>query len=310
MVSGSGQHALDGARFDVAIVGGGPAGLSAALLLGRCRRSVALFDDDRPRNARARAAHGFFTRDGVAPAELRRIGREQLTPYGVRVFDATVEDIQRESDGFRLETAGGLRVGARKLLLATGMRDYLPDIPGVAECTGAGVYQCPFCDGWEVRDRVLGAFGSDAACVELAFALKSFSDSVTLFTGGLYSLSHEDRARLERQRIAWRTEPVTRLGSRDGRLSHVRLASGDEVPCDALFVHFGQEQRSPFVERLGCELTPARTVRTYHNERTSVPGVFVAGDASIEMQSIAVAAAEGYKAAVAIHRELREEDQR
>jgi thioredoxin reductase len=290
--------------FDVAVIGGGPAGLSAALVLGRCRRRVVVFDDHLPRNERALHSHGFFTRDGTPPLELLRLGRAELAPYDIRFIDAHADSVLRRGDAFEIRAGAERPVRAHKLLLATGLRDRIPDLPGFAECLGAGVYQCPYCHGWEVRDQVLGAYGVGASVFDLALGLRTWSSDVSVFTDDNFAPDPAQMERASRNGVAVHTEAIESLVLNERRLSGVRMKSGKSVKCEALFVHAGQEQRSNFAAQLGCELTPENLVVTHHNERTSAPGVFVAGDASVELQSIAVSVAEGYKAAVAIHLEL------
>lgn len=299
------EHALE--TYDVIVVGGGPAGLSAALVLGRCRRRVLVLDDCGPRNARSRAAHGFYTRDGATPGELRQIAIEQLEPYSVTVQERRVTSARRIQGGFFVESQGANHQ-ARKLLLATGLRDRVLNVPGADALACAGVYQCPYCDGWEVRDRVLGVYAPCDNAAELALGLLTWSRDVVLFTGKAVELSGEDRAQLARHRVRVYDSLLAEVVGRPGELDHVRLASGECVKVEALFLHHGQEPRSPLAEELGCAVEPNGAVRASADQRTNVPGLFVAGDVASGVQSIAVSAAEGYRAAIAINRELREED--
>lgn len=208
---------------------------------------------------------------------------------------------------FAIQAADEPTVVARKLLLATGVRDRMPELPGFAECWGSGVYQCPYCHGWEVRDRTLWAYGVGPKVFDLGLGLLSWSSDVSVFTDDKFPVTASDTERARKHGVTVYTEAIDRLVVNKRGLAGVRMRSGRFVGCEAMFVQAGQEQRSHFAAELGCELTPENTVRTYHNERTSVPGVFVAGDASVELQSIAVSVAEGYKAAVAIHLELSKE---
>jgi thioredoxin reductase len=293
------------AEYDVLIVGGGPAGLSAALVLGRCRRRVALFDDGRPRNARSRAAHGFFTRDGTPPGELRRVGRAQLAPYAVEVRDLTVVDARRLERGFEVTTAEGASWRGHKLLLATGMRDRTPDVPGLEPLLGAGVYHCPYCDGWEAHGTRLGAYARGRGGVDFAVCLKTWGDQVALFTDGDAPLGDGERALLAAHGVELYEAPLAALEGEGGRLARVRLRGGRAVACGSLFLHSGQDQAAPFAVALGCAPGPNGTIATGACESTGVPGLFVAGDASHDLQWVVVAAAEGAKAAHAINRELR-----
>jgi thioredoxin reductase len=296
--------------YDSLIVGGGPAGLSAALVLGRCCRKVLLCDDGRPRNVRSRALHGFLSRDGLSPLELRREAREQLRRYpSVEVRDGHVEDASCAGDGFVAHLADGSTVHARTLLLATGVKDRLPDIEGLADFWGHGVYPCPYCDAFEVCGRRLGVLGRGPDALALCRALLGWSRQVLLFTDGPTELGPEEERALERKQVRILRERVRRCaGSQDRGLEQVELADDSAVECEALFVHAGQQQRSPLVERLGCRLNPRGTVETGAFESTEVPGLFVAGDASQNVQLAIIAAAEGAEAAFAINRTLARQD--
>jgi thioredoxin reductase len=295
--------------LDVVVVGGGPAGLNAALVLGRCRRNVVLCDAGRPRNAASRGVHGFLSRDGVAPQELRRIAREQLAAYpSVEVRETEVTDAACDGDGFAVTTADGVRVRSRKLLLATGTRDELPDIDGFQRFYGRGVYNCPYCDGWENRDRPIAVYGQGRSGAGFALELTGWSRDIILFTDGDHSLAKKDRARLERHGIGVVEEPIARLEG-DGELERVRLASGDGIGRLALFFIQEEGQDVSFlIERLGCDLGHTGKVETGRYEKTNVPGLYVAGDASRRVQFAIVAAAEGAMAAFAINTELLRDD--
>jgi thioredoxin reductase len=294
--------------FDAIIVGGGPAGLSAALLLGRCRRKVCLIDSGRPRNARARAVHGVFTRDGTRPMELRRMGRVELAPYDVTIQDDEVVSVARTEQGFVAETRRGKSIKGKKLLLATGVRDRIPDRPGFRQLFGAGVYVCPYCDGWENRDRRLAVYASAEEGPEHALALLTWSQDVMLVTTG-EALSNEERERLARNGIGIHEHAIRSLEGAEGGLRALVLESGARIERDALFVHLGSDQTTPFAEQLGCELHTNGTVCVHEGERAT-RGVFVAGDASQDLQLVAIAIAEGVKAACQINIELRKESRR
>jgi thioredoxin reductase len=289
--------------FDVIVVGGGPAGLSAALMLGRCRRRVLVCDLAQPRNRQSRALHGYLTRDGVAPAELIELGRRELTPYGVKLRSVGVTAACRTDDRFRVTLADGHEEEALFLLLATGVVDDLPLVPGFEDCYGRSVFHCPYCDGWEWRDRRLAVFGRGIDALKLALALKTWSADVALCTGGA-PVAARARIRLERNAIAVRTDPIARLTHDAGVLAGIVFAHGEPLACDALFFSSGQHPQSDIAVRLGCALTRHGTVKTGTLSDTNVPGVFVAGDASRDAQFIVVAAAEGVKAAIAINTAL------
>lgn len=297
-------------RYDVIIVGAGPAGLSAALLLGRCRRRVLVCDAGEPRNAAARAVHGFFTRDGTSPAALRQVGREQLRQYtSVELRNVGVVDAQRAGTGFSVELSGGESVSGRKLLLATGVVDHLPPVEGIERLYGRSVFHCPYCDGWEVADRPIAIYGRGALGRGLALELTAWSRDLVLCTDGPAQLSSEDLAHLLRAGIGVREERVLRVeGTDGGALERIVFATGDVLPRHALFFNIGQRQRSDLPARLGCAFTESGDVWTGQYESTSVPGLYVAGDASRLVQLVVVAAAEGAEAAFAINMALLKED--
>jgi thioredoxin reductase len=297
--------------FDAIIVGGGPAGLNAALVLGRCRRTVLLCDAGKPRNSVSRGVNGFITRDGALPFEIRDLGRAELAKYpSVEIRDIGVDDINFKPDGFEAVLGDGKRERARKVLLATGVVDNLPDIPGFHELYGHGVYNCPYCDGWEERDRRFAVYGPEDHGLNFALQLKTWSDDIVLLGDGGCGFSEEQRDLLNRNGIVIREEKVSRLESRDDALSGIRFEDGSFIERDALFFITGAKLNCGLATKLGCELTDKGVVRTEGNEKTNVPGLFVAGDASQRAQFAVVAAAEGALAALEINSQLARENLR
>lgn len=295
--------------YDVIIVGGGPAGLSAALMLGRSRRRVLVCDTGRPRNAASRAMHGFLSRDGMAPQEFLAVARDQLRQYDtVELRHAEVVEAACRPDArFHVALADGSTFTARKLLIATGVIDNLPPIPGFAELYGRGVFHCPYCDGWEVRDRPLAVYGRGARGLGLSLELTGWSRDLVLCTDGPAEIDVEGRARLARNGIRVREERLVCLEGREA-LERVVFASGEPLPRQALFFTTGQTQQSALAVNLGCEFNEKGTVRTGKYESTHLAGLYVAGDASRAVQWVVVAAAEGAEAAFAINSDLLRED--
>lgn len=293
---------------DAIVVGAGPAGLSAALILGRARRSVIVCDDGRPRNARSHALHGFLTRDGEHPQQLRAIGFDQLRRYGIEVRAHAVVEAACVDARFTARLETGAVVTSRALLLATGVEDDMPAIEGFEALYGRSVFHCPYCDGWEVRDQPLAAYGPGPKGYKLAVALTTWSADVVLFTGGGPGPTRQERATLRALDIPVQREPIARLEAVEGRLDRVVLADGHAVSRRAFFFKTGVRQRSPLAVSFGCELTPKGVVRTNRLEGTGVPGLYVAGDASEDVQLAIVAAAEGAKAGFAIDEYLRARD--
>lgn len=295
--------------IDVIIVGAGPAGLSAALMLGRCRRRVVVFDNGHPRNGASTALHGFLTRDGIPPPDFLALAREELRRYDtVSLRDVAVERAECQDSRFAVTLAGGERVVARKLLLATGVVDNLPQVDGFAELYGRSAYHCPYCDAWELRDQPLAVYGRGGRAVGLALELTQWSRDLVICSDGPSEIDDEGYARLARLAIAVHEAPVSRFEGRDGILSRIHFTNGTSVARRALFFTTGQSQRSQLLDDLGCEFNEKGTVRTGKYETTHLPGLFVAGDASRAVQWVIVAAAEGAEAAYAINTDLLKED--
>jgi len=293
------------AMLDALIIGGGPAGLSAALVLGRCRRSVLVVDAGQQRNRRSEAMNGYLTRDGIPPSEFLLQARSEVARYGVEKRACAAIDARRERDGsFTVELEGGETLRARTLLLATGVRDALPAIEGLDSLYGTSVHHCPYCDGWQHRDRRLVAYGSGDASVGLALTLRTWSEHVTACSAGDAPTS-EFRGHAERNGIGLRESQVVRLEAQAGVLHRVVFADGTTLECDALFFNTAQAQRSDLPRRLGCTFKEDGGVRTDDRQCTGIPGLYLAGDAEKEVQFVIVAAAEGAVAATAINRELQ-----
>jgi thioredoxin reductase len=295
--------------YDCIVVGGGPAGLSAALMLGRCRRRVLVCDVGEPRNRWSHAVHGFLTRDGLPPGTFLRMAREDLRPYDtVEIRSARVVDAARDPRGFEVQCEDGTRLRTRKLLLATGVVDELPDIAGLAELYGRSVHHCPYCDGWEWRDQPVGVYGRGDAAAGLALSLTVQTRDLVLCTDGPAVHSDWMRERLDTFDIRVREQRVVRLEGREGRLDRIVFEEGAAENRRALFFATGQRQASELPARLGCVFTEDGAVDTGRCEATNVPGLYVCGDASREAQFVVVAAAEGAEAGMAINKALLEEE--
>ncbi len=291
--------------YDVVIVGGGPAGLSAALVLGRCRRSVVICDAGAPRNAASRALHGYLTRDGIAPLDLLRIGREELRRYGVAPRQTTVIGIAPRDRSFDVALDSGETLQSQTVLIATGVIDTLPNVPGLADCYGISVHHCPYCDGWEVRDQRLIVLGVGPNAAALALSLKTWSPDVAICSNGRARIGRKHREQLKREAIPIVEQHIDRLEHDDGQAKRLVFAGGGLRQCDALFFSSGQTMQSDLAKRLGCEFTRKGVVKTDLLGQTCVAGVYVVGDASRDVQFAVVAAAEGAKAAVAINKMLQ-----
>jgi thioredoxin reductase len=297
--------------YDVIIVGAGPAGLSAALILGRCRRTVLICDAGKPRNWASHALHGYLTRDGIDPADFRAIGRRELQRYEtVELRDIGATDAECRDGRFYVTLADRSEVPARKLLIATGVLDNLPEVPGITELFGRSVFHCPYCDGWEVRDQPIAVYGKGSRGLGLSLELTAWSRDLVLCTDGPAEIDQEGRERLARNGIAIREDPVRAVEGTDGMLQRIVFETGEPLPRRALFFTTGQFQQSGLAVHLGCEFNDKGTVRTGKYESTHRRGLYVAGDASRAVQWVIVAAAEGAEAAFAINTDLIQEDLR
>jgi thioredoxin reductase len=292
-------------NYDVVIVGGGAAGLSAALVLGRARRRVAVVDAGAPRNAPAAHMQGFLSRDGMPPAELLAVGREEIDRYGVHLVNDEVFGI---STDLTVRLAEGTSLTARRLLLATGAVDQLPAIEGARERWGRDFLHCPYCHGWEVRDQPIGVIGTDGASVAHAHLLRQWSDDIVYFTHTA-PIADEDRARLDAHGVVIVDGAVHGLSVTDDRLEAIELADGRSVRRTALFMRPTLKPRlAGLIETLGCATDENGFVRVDHTGRTTVPTVWAAGNAADPRAQVITAAGAGSAAAIAINTDLLDED--
>jgi thioredoxin reductase len=309
-------HETETEIFDVAVVGGGLAGLGAALTLGRALRSVLVIDAGHPRNAPAAHMHGYLTRDGENPLEMLDMGRKEVRGYGGRVIPGTVVSITRLDDArFRLTTAEGTSHEARRVLVTTGLVDQYPDIPGLRERWGRDVVHCPYCFGWELRDRALAVLGTGPLAVMQALMWRQWSSDVVLFQHGAPEPSEEQSKQLADRGITVVRGEVAAIeidGDRD-RITGVRLASGEFHRRDAVVISPWFEARHDLLGPLGASTVehPAgigRQVQADASGFTGVPGVWVAGNVLDVAAGVMQAAASGVTAAAALNADLTLED--
>ncbi|MEU0385155.1 NAD(P)/FAD-dependent oxidoreductase [Streptomyces chartreusis] len=291
-------------RYAVVVVGGGTAGLSAALVLGRARHRTLVVDAGEPRNAPAAHMQGYLSRDGMPPADFLAVGREEIARYGVELVRDRVVEVDKGEE-FAVVLAGGRTVRARRLVIATGLKDELPAVPGVAERFGRDVLHCPFCHGWEVRDQPFGVLASSPASVHQALIVSQWSKDVRFFlhTVAEEELSDQDLRRLAAAGVDVVPGEVAGLVVEDDRLTGVRLADGTAHARSVLFVGPRPVPQTGLLERLGAELheTPFGAYPVVDgNGLTTVPGVWAAGNAIGFAEQVVHAASGGYRAAAAI----------
>ncbi|MGP3788288.1 NAD(P)/FAD-dependent oxidoreductase [Paenibacillus sp. 1A_MP2] len=295
--------------YDCAIIGGGPAGLNAALVLGRARRKVALLDNNQPRNAVTHASHGFLTRDGITPYEFRRIAYEEVTSYpSVEHHPFMVMDIQKIPEGF-LIMAGDQVIRARKLLITTGMKETVPDIPGLKELYGKSLFHCPYCDGWELRDRPLIVIAENEGLFHLAKLFYNWSRDLVICSNGRSILTDEQKQKLIGYNITVSEKKVAAFHGEDGILQEVEFVDGSKIRRTGGFVTPNWQSNFVFSERLGLETNALGGVIADATGKTGITGIFAAGEAASGAPSqLIVAAAAGSVAAASLNLELTEEE--
>ena len=298
---------MDERIYDVVVVGGGAAGLNAALVLGRARRRVAVIDGGQPRNAPAAHMRGFLSRDGISPTDLLAAGRVEVSGYGVELVEDQVVAIDA---GFAVQLASGRVLTARRILVATGVRDELPDIPGVRERWGRDLLHCPYCHGWEVRDQPIGVLGTVPGSVQHALLIKQWSDDVAFFVHS-YDLTASEHSELEARGIQIVLGEVARLVVEDDRLTGVELIDGRVVARTAVFIRpVNVPHADGLLAGLGCNVDAAGFAIVDGTGRTSAAGVWAAGNVVDPRAQVITAAGAGSAAAIAINADLVNEDVR
>ena len=299
---------FDSGTWDCIIVGAGPAGLNAALVLGRARRRVLVLDNAQPRNYATHEMHGVLGHDGLDPADLRARGRTELGRYGVEVVTAEVQEAEVLDGTVRVTSSRGADL-TRTVLLATGMLDELPDIPGFAEIWGTTAHTCPYCDGFEHRDERLAVLAAGARGEHLAVLLRQWSDDVVLLTNGPSELAPDQLARVDALGIPIVETAVVALDSDGtGRLRRLHLVGGESLDRDALFFYVGWELRTEIARMLGCELRNDGSIAVDAGQATTVDRIYAAGNCVDPRALVPAAAGAGVTAAVTINARLSFED--
>ncbi|WP_166983170.1 NAD(P)/FAD-dependent oxidoreductase [Paramicrobacterium fandaimingii] len=296
---------------DVAIVGGGAAGLSAAVTLARSLRNVVVIDAGEPRNAQAEGVHNLLGREGIAPFELVALGRAEAEGYGARMLSDSVAEVRRDGENFTLTLAGGAKLRARRILLATGLHDELPDVPGVAELWGTHVLHCPYCHGWEVKGQSIGVLGTTPMAVHQVLLFRQLSEHVALFTHTMPELSDDDWDTLAALNVEVVSGRVAELRAKDGEIDAVVLDDGHEFDIDALTVAPRFVARSDIYEQLGGTLSEnpmGSFIETDFAGKTDVDGVWAAGNVRDLGAAVAASAAQGSMTGGALNGDLIFED--
>jgi len=294
-------------NYDVIIIGGGPAGLNAAVVLGRCLRKVLVFDTGKGRNVRSHGVHNYLTRDGILPLEFTRLAQTEVKKYGVRTINREIISARRKSKGFEVLDAEGQKYTARKLLVATGLRDNLPAVNGLGNFFGKSVFHCPYCDAWEVKNKKIGIYAKSKNGMPLALSLKTWSNDVTLYCDGRNYLNDQEKKLLHRLGIDVVTQRIICVEGKGTQLKRIVFQNNVTRDCDAIFFVNGYHQQADVLRTLGCNMSSKGVAITNRQQQTNIPGLYVAGDVAKDMHFVVVAAAEGAKAAVSINKELQKE---
>ena len=301
---------MDNELLDVVIAGGGPGGLNAALVLGRSLKKVMVIDEGHPRNEATLKSHGFLTRDGISPSVLRQIAREELKTYkNVTIVKDVVEEVGRNNGLFITKMRNGQTVTSKKMIFATGMKDHLPAIPGLASVYGKTVFHCPYCDGWERKNEPLALFGSGSALLPFVKLIFNWSKDLIVFTNGPAYIEDEEKRQLAHHQIDLIEIPIAELQSSNGKLEKVILQNGESFNRTGGFmVSTGERQGSLIPGQLGVPVNDRNEYITGEHGQTDLDGLFIIGDAKNTFTSLIGAASQGYEAAVKINGDFAAEN--
>jgi thioredoxin reductase len=298
-------------KFDAVVIGGGPAGLAAALWLARYKLRTCVFDSDDPRNSVTWGVHGYLGLDDPAPAELRNIGREQATRAGARIEAGTVVAVEGEVDRFVVKLEDGRNVSARRVLFATGMRDIIPEIPGLLDFYGTSIWHCPDCDGPTVEGLRVGVIGWGRQIAAFCMEMLTWTNQLTLYSHGRDpELPEKSKEALDRFNIRVIREPLARIEGEGERLQRVVFENGETQELDALFFHIAFGPGCAIPADLGCEANDKAILKVDEDGQTTVPGIYAAGDITPGSKLAIKAAAEGTRAAIGVYRSLLPEDRK
>ena len=298
---------MENKDFDVIIIGGSYAGLSAGMALGRSLRNVLIIDNGKPCNRQTPHSHNFITHDGRAPKEIAALAREQVGKYTTVKFHAgTVMKISRNGD-FNIETQEGKSFHAKKLILASGVKDMIPNIPGFAECWGISVLHCPYCHGYEVRNETTGILSDGDMAYDFTKLVYNLTKDLSLLTNGKSALSEGQKEKLIRNKISLIEDQVESIEHENGHVRKVIFKTGKEISLNALYAKIPFTQNVDTSE-LGCELTEQGFIKVDLMQKTNIPGLFACGDNVTMMRSVANAIAQGNFTGAVVNKELTEEE--
>ncbi|MGI9581145.1 NAD(P)/FAD-dependent oxidoreductase [Chryseobacterium sp. RRHN12] len=300
---------MENKNFDVIIIGGSYSGLSAGMSLGRSLRNVLIIDNGKPCNRQTPHSHNFVTHDGKTPSEISQLAKNDVEKYNTVSFcKGTAVKIQKTNEGFKIETLSGEKFNSKKLIIASGVKDVMPDIPGFAECWGISVIHCPYCHGYEVKNEVTGILSNGDMAYEFSKLIFNLTKSLTLFTNGKASLTDEQIKKLAQNKINLIEDEIEKIEHDNGSIQKIIFKNGKEISLKALYAKIPFEQNINVSADLGCELTEQGFIKVDMMQKTNVPGVFACGDNVTMMRSVANAVAQGNFAGAAVNKELSDEE--
>ena len=300
---------MENKKFDVIIIGGSYSGLSAGMSLGRSLRNVLIIDNGKPCNRQTPHSHNFVTHDGKTPGEIANLAKKDVEKYNtVRFYNGTVIKTVKITGGFRIETSSGEKFHAKKLILASGVKDVMPDIPGFAECWGISVIHCPYCHGYEVKNETTGILSNGEMAYEFSKLIFNLTKNLTLFTNGKAVLTNEQTEKLKQNKIMLNEDEIEEIKHENGSIQKIIFKNGKEVSLQALYAKIPFEQNLNVSDDLGCELTEQGFIKVDMMQKTNVPGVFACGDNVTMMRSVANAVAQGNFAGAVVNKELADEE--
>jgi thioredoxin reductase len=296
-------------NFDIIIIGGSYSGLSAAMALGRSLRNVLIIDHGKPCNRQTPHSHNFVTHDGKTPGKIAKLAKEDVEKYEtVRFYNGRVVKTAKTTEGFEIEGSVGEKFHAKKLILASGVKDIMPDIPGFAECWGISVIHCPYCHGYEVKNQITGILSNGEMAYEFSKLIFNMTKNLTLFTNGKAALSKEQMEKLNQNEIILNEDEIKEIKHERGSIQKIVFKNGKEIPLQALYAKIPFEQNIQVSADLGCELTDNGFIKVDMMQKTNIPGVFACGDNVTMMRSVANAVAQGNFAGAVVNKELCDEE--
>lgn len=296
-------------QFEIIIIGGSYSGLAAGMALGRAMRKVLIIDSGKPCNRQTPHSHNFLTNDGKTPQEISGIAKEEVRAYStVSFLDDTVTHAQKTANGFEVQTQTGETLSAGKLIFATGIKDLMPHIPGVAECWGISVLHCPYCHGYEVRHQKTGILANGDTAYELASLISNWTKDLTVYTNGESTLTSEQTAKLSKHNIKIAPKGIASLEHNSGYLQNIVFRDGSKSPVKAMYARLPFEQNSTVPQALGCELTHDGYLQIDAAYRTTVEGIYACGDNTTRLRTVANSVSMGTTAGMMVNKELIEEN--